>query len=274
MPYSPRQNIPDNRDMQAPLTIKQYVSQMRKIPGERFTMGRTYEIKEEDDLVSYEYEVPANAVDISLFRMGTTPVTVGMWREYVRDNESLSMPKVPDWDWIDDHPIVNVTWDDISSYSRWASRVSRVKLILPTEAQWEYAAKGGQTTSMFPWGNRWDNSKLWSSNGEIRTRTAPVVRTKNIYVNPYGLTDMSGNVWEWCFDAFKKYSANKRDRLGYPHVIADPKVEPDLFIDPPRVVRGGGWDNNSSGCFRCANRFCFQRHISIHALGFRLSAPA
>ena len=97
--------------MQAPMTIKQYVSQMRKIPGGRFTMGRTYSIKDEFDY--YDDEVPAHVVDISSFKMGGTLVTVGMWREYVRANKQLSMPKVPDWDWIDDHPVVNVTWNDI-----------------------------------------------------------------------------------------------------------------------------------------------------------------
>ena len=67
--------------MQAPMTIKQYVSQMRMIPGGRFTMGRTYAIA--DHVEFGKDEVPAHPVEISRFRMGATPVTVGTWRPYV-----------------------------------------------------------------------------------------------------------------------------------------------------------------------------------------------
>ena len=96
--------------MTAPLTVKQYVSQLQTIPGGRFTMERTYAIANED---VFKDEVPAHPVDISAFRLGATPVTVGMWREYVRANLSLSLLDAPVWGWIDNHAVVNVCWNDI-----------------------------------------------------------------------------------------------------------------------------------------------------------------
>jgi formylglycine-generating enzyme required for sulfatase activity len=201
--------------MQAPMTIKQYASQMRTIPGGRFTMGRTYQVKDESEL--FKDELPAHSVDISTFQMGATLVTVGMWLEYVRVNEQLSMPNVPKWDWIDDHPVVNISWNDIvgvdgtGGYCAWASRMSGVRLTLPTEAQWEYASKGGKLNRTYPWGNSWDETKLWSSVRTAMKSTAPVIRSKNVCENPYGLADMAGNTLQWCSDMYGEYSSQKRD---------------------------------------------------------------
>ncbi len=262
--------------MQAPMTIKQYVSQMRRIPGGRFTMGRTYSIDDEFGLC--EDEVPAHLVDISTFRMGATLVTVGMWREYVRASKQLSMPKVPDWDWIDDHPIVNVSWYDImgrdgeGGYCAWASRVSGLRLSLPTEAQWEYASKEGQRNLKYPWGNAWDQDKLWCSRQSLfdAGRTAAVVRSNNVYVNQYGLIDMAGNVFQKCFDTYADYGGQKRDRLGYSLVPANPKNERAGV--QRRVVRGSSWFDLDPVSFRCANRGWSNPDYRNFSNGFRLSA--
>ena len=266
--------------MQAPMTIKQYVSQMRKIPGGRFTMGRTYEIVFSD---SFKSELPAHTVDISSFQMGATLVTVGMWREYLRANTTLSMPEAPNWGWIDSHPVVNVSWNDImgvdgtGGYCAWASRASGVRLTLPTEAQWEYAAKGGRRDLKYPWGNIWDQDKLWCSRkslGDVR-RTAPVVRSNNAYVNQYGLIDMAGNVDQWCFDTYAEYGVQKQDRLGYPVVIANPK---SVGVGPLnlrlRIFRGGSWCFNNPHHFRCASRIEGSPDFRNIYIGFRLFAPA
>lgn len=257
--------------MQAPMTIKQYVSQMRKIPGGRFTMGRTYSI--EDKFGTYKDELPAHLVDISPFRMGATPVTVGMWREYLRANSSLSMPQIPEWGWIDSHPMVNMSWNDImgsdgkSGYCAWASRVAGVSLILPSEAQWEYSAKDGKD-SKYPWGNEFDASKVWGSNRIIRSGTADVCRTNNVFVNKFGVIEMCSNVWEWCLDGYQPY-AKSFDRLGYVSVPKDPVGAGDK-----KCIRGGSWFNNDPVTFRCAGRFRSSPEGGLANLGFRLVAPA
>jgi formylglycine-generating enzyme required for sulfatase activity len=265
--------------MKAPMTIKQYVAQMRKIPGGRFTMGRTYSIKGQSGF--YSDEQPAHAVDLSTYRMGATLVTVGMWREYVRANEYVAMPKVPDWDWIDNHPIVNVSWNDImgvdggGGFCEWASRASGVSLSLPTEAQWENAAKGVKLNRKYPWGNNWEANKLWSSAGTAKKRTAPVVRTNNVYENPYGIVDLAGNTWQWCYDVYEEYGSLQRDRLGYPLVPANPKNEGvNPLTSQQRVLRGGSWHFDDPVNFRCTYRFRNDPNVSNSTFGFRLSAPA
>jgi sulfatase modifying factor 1 len=263
--------------MQAPMTIKQYVSQMRKIPGGRFTMGRTYK---DEDIGGNNDELPAHPVDISTFRLGATPITVGMWREYVRKNVHLSMPKTPSWDWIDDHPMVNISWNDImgddgtSGYCEWASRVSGVQLLLPSEGQYEYVLKGGSNGRKFPWGNSFDESKLWCSRSDFKDvgRTAPVIRSANIHVNEFGLSDLVGNVMQWCLDTYKPYSSIKRDRLGYPLIQANPVVTGQGPMSRRnRVIRGGGWYGYIPLFFRCDYRYKYTPNERDETIGFRLS---
>ncbi len=177
----------------APLTLKDYVRQMRPIPGGTCLM-RAYLVPSDDKLVR-----------LSPFRMGATPVTVGMWMEYCRAT-GTRMPVAPRWGWKPNHPMVNVSWNDImgadgkGGFCAWASGVAGVRLTLPTEAQWEYCARDGGKPIKYPWGNRFDASKCWCSRSSTRLMTAPVDRTDSIYRNGLGLTDMVGNVWEWCSD--------------------------------------------------------------------------
>jgi formylglycine-generating enzyme required for sulfatase activity len=255
------------------MTIKQYVSQMRKIPGGRFTLGRTYYLKDQSKL--YEDEVPQHPVDISPFRMGATPVTVGMWREYLRANSSLRMPDPPVWAWKDSHPLVNVSWNDImgpdgkGGYATWASRLSGVRLSLASEAQWEYVAKGGKDTK-YPWGNEYDDSKVWCSVKKSRSGTASLDRLNNVYVNKFGVSDLCGNVWEWCLDGYEPY-VKSFDRLGYVSVPRDPVGAGD-----DKCLRGGSWDDLFPDLFRCADRSLYiPEYRSLYSsIGFRLVAPA
>ena len=251
------------------MTVKQYVSQMRKIPGGRFTMGRTYYIKDESKL--YNDELPAHPVDISPFRMGATPVTVGMWREYLRANSSLSMPEPPEWGWKDSHPMVDVSWNDImgedgkGGYCAWASRASGVRLLPPTETQWEFAAKGGKDTK-FPWGNEYDDNKVWSSVKKLRSGTAAVDRLNNVFVNKFGVSDLCGNVWEWCLDGYQPY-IKSFDRLGYVSVSKDP-----IGNGQDKCFRGGSWIGSNPDFFRCAKRNWSSPVFRSSLNGFRLSA--
>jgi len=257
--------------MKAPITIKQYVSQMRRIPGGRFTMGRTYEMKDDQGL--WKDELPSHPVDITSLRMGATHVTVGMWREYLRANSALSMPSPPDWGWIDSHPMINVSWDDImgidgkGGYCAWASRLAGVSLSLPSESQWEFAAKGGKDKK-YPWGNDFDDSKVWVSFRTRRSGTAAVDRLNNIFVNKFGVSDLSGNVWEWCLDGYQPY-IKPFDRLGYVSVPRDPVRGGDR-----KCARGSSGKFVGPLSFRCADRNMNGPDYRLDDLGFRLVAPA
>ena len=251
------------------MTIKQYVSQMRTIPGGRFTMGRTYEMKDERGI--YKNELPAHKVDVSSFRIGATPVTVAMWREYVRSNSSLSMPEPPEWGWKDSHPMVQVSWNDImgtdgmGGYSAWASAFTGARLSLPTESQWEFVAKGGKDTK-YPWGNKYDEAKVWGSVKKSQSATAPVDRLNNVLVNKFGVSDLCSNVWEWCLDGYQPY-IKSFDRLGYVSVPRDP-----IGDGQEKCLRGGSWNIPDPDLLRCAFRSRDDPDGRYDFIGFRLVA--
>jgi formylglycine-generating enzyme required for sulfatase activity len=199
--------------------------------------------------------------------MGATPVTVSVWKEYCVATGTV-LPKDPGWGLLDDHPVVNVSWEDIMGVDgkggicAWASDIAGFRLTLPTEAQWEYAARGGIPGQEFPWGTFFDDSKLWYFKDTDRKQTAPVNRTSNIYRNAFGLTDMAGNVWQWCSDLYAPYSSGSQ---------TDPTGPPSTS-DKKRCVRGGSWLLNYRGYFRCADRNRNNPGSWSFSYGFRLSA--
>ncbi|MFM7188108.1 MAG: formylglycine-generating enzyme family protein, partial [Armatimonadota bacterium] len=172
----------------------------------------------------------------------------------------IKLPEDPSWGYPDDHPVVNVSWEDImdpGGFCEWASKTAGIKLTLPTEAQWEYAARGGKDGLEYPWGDEFDPFKLWYS----ETQTAAVDRSNRIYRNGYGLTDMAGNVWQWCADYLND---------DYRPVGKDPV---DTRNSKLRCVRGGSWITELPGYFRCAFRNGnFPVDRDFYNGGFRLSA--
>jgi formylglycine-generating enzyme required for sulfatase activity len=229
-----------------------YVSNLKSIPGGTYRFG-----------FSKDQTRAAPRITISSFRMGATPVTWGMWKEYCKA-ESVRMPEKPAWGYSDNHPVVNVSWDEImdpGGFCEWASGVAGFKLTLPTDAKWEYAARGGKDGLGYPWGNNFDKSKLWASEIYGNTaKTAAVDRTDRIYRNGYGLTDMVGNVWQWCADYHND---------DYRPAGKDPVDTQKISL---RCVRGGSWSSINPDYFRCADRSGFNPGISSNNIGFRLSA--
>jgi formylglycine-generating enzyme required for sulfatase activity len=238
--------------------LKAYVQSLCPIPAGKFQMGCAS---------GYAIEKPVHNVTLSAFRIGQTPVTVAIWKEYCTAT-GTSLPISPEWGFLDDHPMVNVSWSDImgidgnGGFCAWASNVAGFRLTLPTEAQYEYAARGGMYDQDFPWGNTFDDSKVWSSVNTERTSTAPVIRSSNIYRNAYGLTDMAGNVYQWCFDLYCPYNAAAHtDSTG-------PKSTPSNG----HCLRGGTWKYNNPGYFRCTSRDRGGADVALPIYGLRLAA--
>jgi len=237
--------------------LRAYVETLRPIPGGTFTMG-SFDGRND--------EKPTHQVTLSAFRMGTTPATVGMWKEYCAST-GAAMPGAPAWGWIDDHPMVNISWNDIvgedgkGGYVRWATEMAGVEWALPTEAQWEHAARGGLRGLQHPWGNTFDTALLWSSAATFRSRTAPVDRSVGLHRNEYGLTDMVGNVAQWCRDRYAEYARDD---------VQDPMGP---VSGNERVVRGGSWKDGGTDIFRCAHRGSKTPESKDIAQGFRLVAP-
>ena len=238
------------------------------IPGGEFMMGALA-----SDSAAQSDEKPAHRVRISAFELGSTEVTVGQFQAYCRAARK-SMPKQEAWNNTIEHPVHNVSWNDATGYCTWATNELKRAGIpgtirLPTEAEWEYAARGGATgidgkpLHKYPWGDQaqagGDGLVNFEGNGDGYEQTAPVGRFKP---NGSGLRDMAGNVWEWCQDRYDE-GCYAKSRVENPQGSQEAKK-------PYRVLRGGSW-NNSPDHLRASTRGRDVPDYRFDDLGFRLA---
>ena len=211
------------------------------VPGGNFMMGDTFG-------VGLENEQPVHEVIIDDFYIGRYPVTQEQWKKLMPENPS----QFPG----DGRPVDRVGYDDALDFAKRLTDANQGKYIfmLPTEAQWEYAARSGGRDEKFAGGDNFEKL-AWCEENSGNT-TSPVGKKSP---NGLGLYDMSGNVWEWCRDYFE-------DNAYRFHQGKNPLFDKEC---PDRVIRGGGW-NTDSWSVRCARRFGFPSRFFGSALGFRL----
>lgn len=174
----------------------------------------------------------------------------------------------------EDHPVVQIAWEDAAAYARWADKR------LPTEAEWEWAARGGKENMVYPWGNEDVNegepkANFWqglfpyeNSLKDGHLATAPV---RSFPPNGYGLYDMAGNVWEWCgdwfdFEFYAKEKASGADVKGPKRAF-----NPTMPYQQEKVIRGGSFlcsDDYCSG-YRNARRMGSTVDTGLNHTGFR-----
>lgn len=176
-------------------------------------------------------ERPVHEVTLRPFYIDSCEVTVAQYAVFLEQTGRVK-PAFwqPEFDRPDD-PVVGVTWYDAAAYAAWAGKR------LPTEAEWEYAARGGRSGEPFPWGTDHDKRHANFSSAGI----APV---KRFGPNGYGIYDMTGNVWEWCSDWY--------DETYYQVSPADNPQGP--ITGTFKVLRGGAW-YSSAEQIRTANRY-------------------
>ena len=207
-------------------------------------------------------EKPIHTVGLSEFYIDKYEVTVGQYRQFVQETGAA----FPDWEEVvryaqtDRHPMVNVSWYDAMIYAKWAGKT------LPTEAQWEYAARGGLKRKTYPWGN--EALDVTKANYED-SGTGKTVPVGSYPANGFGLHDMVGNVWEWCID---EYIADFYGTSPDKNPVAGPRIPllDDGFrkVITRRVVRGGGWDA-ASRRLRVAYRDGNGPRGKVDSVGFR-----
>jgi formylglycine-generating enzyme required for sulfatase activity len=162
------------------------------------------------------------------------------------------------------HPVVQVSWDDALAYCQWLAKVTGRSYRLPTEAEWEKAARGTDGR-IYPWGNEWD-AKRCNTNESGPGDTTPVEAYPQ-GASPYGVLDMAGNVWEWTSTLWGK--DREKPDFKYPYQAADGRENLAAGTDALRVLRGGSWDYDRV-VVRCAARDWVVPVIRDDVYGFRL----
>ncbi|MCL1947654.1 MAG: formylglycine-generating enzyme family protein [Chitinivibrionia bacterium] len=213
------------------------------VQGATFTMGCTSEQSRDCE----NDERPAHSVTISDFFIGKYETTQKLWTLVMSDNPSKFKG--------DDFPVESVSWNDISVFISVLNEVTEKNYRLPTEAEWEFAARGANKSQKYKYsgGNNLDNTGWFYNNSGGRTRQVGQKKP-----NELGIYDMSGNVWEWCNDRYGQYSG-------------DAATNPTgADIGDTRVLRGGGWYHVAEFC-RVASRSSNTPSFSLSYAGFRLA---
>ena len=237
-PWEPNQPIiiPAN-----PITVNGVTFNMIKVDGGTFTMGASSEMTNPDN-----EEKPTHQVTLSSYYIGESEVTQALWTAVMGDN--------PSWFKGDNLPVESVSWEDCQTFIGKLNGLTGKRFRLPTEAEWEYAARGGKGSNhtQYSGGSMIDDVAWYDGNSGSTTHS---VKTKK--PNELGLYDMSGNVWEWCQDRYGNYSSNAQTNPTGPG------------SGSRLVSRGGSWGDNAWSC-RSSRRNSNSLGDRRDCLGFRL----
>ena len=216
---------------------------MVRVDGGIFNMG----LDKGFDDKAVTNESPAHSVTLDGYYIGKTEVTQALWQAVMGTNPSNFKG--------DNMPVENVSWKDCQEFIGKLNVLTNKKFRLPTEAEWEYAARGGNKSRGYKYAgsDSIDDVAWYDMNGEEITH--PVASKRP---NELGIYDMSGNVWEWCNDWYADYTANSQTHPTGPQ------------SGSLRVCRGGGWDNYA-GSRRSSNRSNSSPTNRSSSLGLRLA---
>jgi len=217
---------------------------MVAVQGGTFTMGATSEQGSDAE----DIEKPAHKVILSSYHIGQTEVTQALWEAVMGSNPS-------DFKGVNRRPVEQVSWDDCQEFIRKLNAKTGKNFRLPTEAEWEFAARGGNLSKEYKYSGS-DNLDDVAWSGENSGGTTHNVGTKR--ANELGLYDMSGNVYEWCSDWFGTYSSSSQTNPTGPSWSFH------------HAVRGGCWFTYARDC-RVSSRFISTPDDRVNALGLRLA---
>jgi toxoflavin biosynthesis protein ToxD len=238
------------------------------VPGGSFLMGshqtQSEELARACGSAEFRNEAPRTSVFVGGFYMSRFPITNSQYHSFVeatgqnvpyREDEMSGRfswnpvtrkykPGTENW------PVVLVSWHNARDYSRWAGTE------LPSEAEWEKAARGSRDAREWPWGDDWDPKRANTIDGG-RGTLAPIGTFSPDADSPFGVSDMSGNVWQWCNSLFAPYPFDAKDGRENPFSVGK------------RALRGGAWGNDKF-LARCAARNCAPPQDLGFSIGFRV----
>lgn len=240
--YFPVRTVEEKRKWEITISYPEMIT----VEGGTFTMGDT-------EMEGEEIELPIHKVTLKTFKIAKTETTVLQYKVYC-DATSTKMPPSPIYGFTDSNPIVNVSYEEVMGYCNWLSKKTGKLYRLPTEAEWEYAARGGNKSKGYKYSG---GQKLdfvgWYDDG-LRSEESSVGLKKP---NELDLYDMSGNVFEWCLDWFGEYKASPE---------TNPKGASTGF---GRVLRGGSYNLPATNC-RVAARTSNEPDFRFDFAGFRV----
>lgn len=234
---------PEPQKEKIPFTVDGVEFKMVFVEGGTFTMGATSE--QGDD--AYEYEYPTHSVTLSDYYIGETEVTQALWQAVMGRNPSVFKG--------DNLPVEKVSYEDVKTFITKLNEKTGKTFRLPTEAEWEYAARGGKKSRGYKYSgsNNIDNVAWYHENSNWKTHP---VKTKQ--PNELGIYDMSGNVFEWCSDWYGDYTSKAQ---------TDPQGPSSGSY---RVYRGGSLLSDARDC-RISTRGFDDPSFKLFKLGFRLA---
>lgn len=245
-----------------------------RVPEGIFTMGSSNR---------FDDERPQDRISLSEYWIGRTHVTVAQFAAFAKatsfrtqaEKDGLSWvhedgkwSEVAGADWshplgknstralLQNHPVVHVSWDDAIAFCTWATSGTRLSIRLPSEAEWEKAARGFDARE-YPWGNAKPSATVCNFNGNVGGTTAAGAYSPAAD-SPYGCTDMAGNAWHWTNSVYRLY----------PYLATDGRES--VADRGPRTARGGGFDSMGETSVRAAARSTYGVAIHYGDLGFRV----
>ncbi len=218
------------------------------VEGDTFEMGS-------NDPDGFDREKPIHRVKLSGFYIGKYPVTQQLWQLVMGNNPSHFKGE--------QRPVETVSWDDIQGFINKLKSQTSKPFRLPTEAEWEYAARGGKYSQ----GYKFSGSDRLKQVGWYNKNSAKETKEVGLLLaNELGINDMSGNVWEWCHDRFGDKYYEECHRNG---TVDNPQGAPE---GARRVIRGGSFFRAPLDC-RSVGRYGYPPEDRYHFIGFRLVLP-
>ncbi len=232
-------------------------SQMLFVPSAAFTMGS-------NAAQAAANEQPTNRVTLSRFYVSRYPITNGQYEQFDPAHRSRRGA------WANEgHPVIYVSYQDAMKFCQWLTNRERKRYRLPTEAEWEYAAKGGDDDRTYPWGETTGRGTLANfadANTTFPWRDAAVndgfaetspVGSHPEGASPLGVDDLAGNVYEWCLDFYEPYKSGERTNPRGPQTGTQ------------KVYRGGSWKSRFASLRTTARGFNLPTYAS-NDVGFRI----